>query len=263
MRNSLIVTEFATSPDGAKIAYDVNGSGPALILLHGAGKDRSGWHEIGYVDRLKDHFKVIAVDMRGAGESDRRTKTDDYAIEKLFADVHSIADACAVDRFAIWGFSLGGNIARYLGAWSARVRCIVVGGVAFGAAISNAQWVRDLQARWSPILAEYVRSGDVPPLPDDERDLLVSGRVAGSLALFGAMLTWPPIEPADMRCPALVVVGSRNELTGQRLAAQQSALADAGIHVERFEGLDHAGEFTQIDRVLPAVYKFLQNHSKA
>jgi len=45
-----------------------------------------------------------------------------------------VADACAVERFLIWGYSFGGNIARYFGAWSDRAAAIAVIGLPFGPA---------------------------------------------------------------------------------------------------------------------------------
>jgi pimeloyl-ACP methyl ester carboxylesterase len=53
--------------EGIRIAYDVIGQGPALMLLHGAGKTRKDWKKVGYVERLKDEFKIINVDIRGSG----------------------------------------------------------------------------------------------------------------------------------------------------------------------------------------------------
>src|SRR5262249_24479766 len=59
-------TRFVTSKDGTRIAYDVTGAGPALILLHGGGGNRRDWHEAGYVVRLSSAFTVIAIDQRGS-----------------------------------------------------------------------------------------------------------------------------------------------------------------------------------------------------
>ena len=116
-----MATETIISPDGTRIAFDVTGQGEPLMLLHGGGKTRRDWHKLGYVERLQDDFTVISVDIRGSGESDYLVELEDYEIEKISDDLYAIADACNVSQFAIWGFSFGGNIARYPAAWSDRV----------------------------------------------------------------------------------------------------------------------------------------------
>src|SRR5262249_24229930 len=80
-------TRFVTSKDGTRIAYDVTGAGPALILLHGGGGNRHDWHEAGYVARLSSAFTVIAIDQRGSGESDKPLTASAYAIDTLVDDV--------------------------------------------------------------------------------------------------------------------------------------------------------------------------------
>ena len=64
-------TLYVQSPDGTQIAFDVTGHGPTIILLHGGGGSRQDWHEIGYVNDTKDSFRIIAMDIRGHGESDK------------------------------------------------------------------------------------------------------------------------------------------------------------------------------------------------
>jgi len=49
-------THFVTSPNHIRIAHDVSGAGPAMMLLHGGGGSRQEWHAGGYVERLKDDF---------------------------------------------------------------------------------------------------------------------------------------------------------------------------------------------------------------
>src|ERR1041385_2701973 len=111
-------TLFAVSPDGTHIAYDVTGTGPAIILLHGGWHTRQNWHHVGYVKRLKNNFKVIAIDIRGNGESDKPTDPTNYTTEKMCQDILAVADACRVEKFTIWGFSYGANLGRYLAAQS-------------------------------------------------------------------------------------------------------------------------------------------------
>jgi hypothetical protein len=84
---------FITSPDGTRIAYDVTGEGSPLFLLHGGGYTRQNWHDVGYVKRLKDDFKVIAIDIRGNGESDKPTAPACYTTDKMGQDILAVADA--------------------------------------------------------------------------------------------------------------------------------------------------------------------------
>jgi len=244
-----MTTLFATSVDGTRIAYDVTGSGPALVLLHGAGNTRRDWHQLGYVDRLKDDFTVIAVDLRGAGESDRPLDPADYGIEKMCADVTGVAGACGVERFAVWGFSLGGNIARYLGAWSDRVTAVAVIGIPFGAAVSEAfdRFIDGFLEQYGPVIAA-AREGKAPGSKGK-----IKGQIPAMAALFQAMRTWPSVAPGDVRCPALLLVGTRSEAVMAWVEANRVALDEAGTRVEIVEGLKHAEEFTEIDRVFPLV----------
>ena len=86
-------SEFITTSEGVRIAYDLSGKGPALMLLHGAGKTRRDWHKVGYVSRLKEDFQVITVDIRGSGDSDILTRTSDFSIEKITNDLVQVAEA--------------------------------------------------------------------------------------------------------------------------------------------------------------------------
>lgn len=119
-------TEFINSSGGTRIAFDATGQGPAIMLLHGGGHNRRKWHEIGYVERLRKELKVITIDIRGSGESDKPTDSACYTTTKMCEDLLAVADACGVNRFTIWGFSYGANIDRYLATQSYLFERIVV-----------------------------------------------------------------------------------------------------------------------------------------
>lgn len=163
-------TQFAASTDGTRIAYDVTGSGPVVILLHGGGEDRRSWHEAGYVARLAGEFTVVTMDIRGNGQSDRPPLATSYAPTRLNQDILAVADAVKAERFALWGFSYGANVGRYLAAVSDRVRGMVYIGIPFG-----------------PAAAGVFR----------ERILGMANRPAW----LAAMLDYPPVEPSHMRSP--------------------------------------------------------------
>ena len=80
-------TCFAISSGGVRIAYDVNGAGAPVVLLHGGSQSRQNWHSAGYIERLKPDFKVIAIDIRGNGESDKPTQPAELTVMKTSSGV--------------------------------------------------------------------------------------------------------------------------------------------------------------------------------
>lgn len=250
-----MATQFITSPDGIQIAYDINGEGPALMLLHGAGKTRQDWHKFGYVKRLQMDFNVITVDIRGTGESDYLVEKADYAIKKICQDLYTVAEACGVEQFAIWGYSFGGNIARCLAAWSERVSAISVIGVPFGPAVDQAfeQYIDKFEKKYAPLAKEQETNRD------PKKTLTpIKGQLAGWLACFQAMRGWPRVDPGDICCPTQLVVGTKNKNVMRWVDKNRGELEQAGVELQINHGLTHSQEFTDIDRVFTGIYDFFK-----
>lgn len=57
--------------NGIKIHYEVEGDGIPIIFHHGFGNCIEDYYELGYVDALKDNYKLILIDCRGFGKSDK------------------------------------------------------------------------------------------------------------------------------------------------------------------------------------------------
>jgi pimeloyl-ACP methyl ester carboxylesterase len=245
-------TRFTVSRDGTRIAFDVTGSGPPVMLLHGGGQTRKSWHEAGYVERLAREFTVIAVDLRGSGESARPEDVEAYAIDRLSEDLLAVADEAGASRFALWGFSYGANVGRYLAARSDRVTSMIYIGIPFGAAASGAfrQYIVDTLAKWTPVVEKAkARTLDPASLPEPDRARWESGVVPLTLAWLGAMLDYPPVEPSELKCPTLWLVGSLNEGALASVRAYEGKLEGTNVTVLAVEGLDHMQELTEIDRV--------------
>lgn len=251
-------TRFARSEDGTRIAFDSTGNGPAVVLLHGGGQSRHDWHRTGYVERLKAAYQVIAIDIRGNGDSDKPVDSAAYSAEKLGDDILAVADACGVERFVIWGFSYGGNIGRYLAARSQRVAGIAIVGIPFGLGASGAfrATIEGMLEHWTPIL-EAQREGklDADTLSDEDRAILAVRNMALDVAWLGAMLEWHSVTPQDLRARVLWLIGSENDSAMKSLKEYEATL---GPHVRAqvVEGLTHMDEFTEIDKVLPAMMAF-------
>jgi len=256
---ALMNPSFATSPDGTRIAYDLSGSGPALILLHGGGHTRQNWHQVGYVQRLEHTFTVIALDIRGNGASDQPADPAAYTIDKHLQDILAVADACGVDHFMLWGFSYGGNIGRYLAARSARVAKFVMIGIPFGPAAAGAfrESICAYRDRWAPLVpALQAGTLDLTTLNKEMQDEWHDLNVPVSLAWFSAMLDWGAVEPTDVGCPTLWLMGSENAVAMVSVQAYAAVLPESQVQVQVVAGLDHMQEFTEIERVLPAMLAF-------
>lgn len=95
--------------NGIKMHYVTMGEGPLIVFLHGFPEFWNSWrYQIPFFSKK---FKVVALDMRGYGETDRPSHMNDYRIEKLVGDtvelVHSISPEGAK---AIVGHDWGGAI---------------------------------------------------------------------------------------------------------------------------------------------------------
>ena len=250
---------FANSPDGTRIAYDRTGTGPAILLLHGGGGTRQEWHEAGYVGRLREDCTAITLDLRGHGESGLPTSPADYSTDKMGQDILAVADACGVERFAIWAMSYGGKASRYLAAQSERVTKLILMGTPLGPGVSGErrQQAIDFCAHWPPIVqAERDGTLDLDALSPEDRDVLRRLNVPAMLGWVRAMLDWPAVEPADFLCPTLWLIGSEDWHAMVTLREYEESLPGSRVRVHIAEGLDHNQVFDEIDRVFPTMLAF-------
>lgn len=100
---------YATS-QGLNIHYAVVGEGRPLLMHHGTMLSATAWAIDGYLDDLKDHHRLILIDARGYGESDKPHDTEEYVGSKLARDVIAVIDDLGLDAVTYWGYSLGAHV---------------------------------------------------------------------------------------------------------------------------------------------------------
>ncbi len=110
----------ATGPDGVSIAYDEEGDGRPLVLVHGITESRRAWDPV--MPFLVDTWRVVRVDLRGHGESERRAPYDPMT---LAADVAAVVAATGLEDPLLVGHSLGGVVVTAYGAAGFDARGIV------------------------------------------------------------------------------------------------------------------------------------------
>lgn len=96
--------------NGVNIHYTDEGSGEAVILVHGytANADLN-WRLPGLHKKLAQDFRVITMDVRGHGRSDKPHEASQYGIEMVH-DVQRLMDHLKLDKAHLVGYSMGGFI---------------------------------------------------------------------------------------------------------------------------------------------------------
>lgn len=126
--------------NGIELYYEEHGSGPAVLLVPGLGADTRMFG--GVVGPLAATSRVIVIDPRGAGQSDK--PPGPYTIEQMAADADGLLDVLGIERAAVVGYSMGGRIALSLALdHSARVRRLVL-----AATSARTPPTRILSRRW-------------------------------------------------------------------------------------------------------------------
>ena len=106
-------TRYADS-GGTRIGYELRGRlhrrRPWLVLIQGMGLDRHGWGRI--PGKLRRRFRLVLVDNRGCGRSDRTAGS--FTVADMAGDVVAVLDAAGIGRAHVLGASLGGMAAQEL-----------------------------------------------------------------------------------------------------------------------------------------------------
>jgi pimeloyl-ACP methyl ester carboxylesterase len=95
--------------NGVSIRYIVQGSGPAVVLLHGLTGSLDHWINIGYYDGPFDGYQLIAVDCRGHGQSGKPHDPAAYGLE-MVDDVVRLLDHLEIQKAHLVGHSMGAEV---------------------------------------------------------------------------------------------------------------------------------------------------------
>lgn len=113
--------------DNFRLAYDREGSGPPVVLLHGWPGDRADYREV--TPLVSDSADVVVPDLRGFGESDKHPEPPGraYSAEAQARSVAGLIDELGLQVPVIAGYDIGSRIAQTIARTSSDlVRAIVV-----------------------------------------------------------------------------------------------------------------------------------------
>jgi pimeloyl-ACP methyl ester carboxylesterase len=242
------VATFA-SFDGIEIAYDDEGAGAPVILLHGFAADANiNWRGPGVIDALvADGRRVISYDARGHGRSGRPHEPAAYENDAMVKDAIALLDHLDLGPVDVAGYSMGSLVTLRLLHAEPRVRSAVLGGIGGTAAPSGA-------ARTN--IADALESDDPASAPPAAKAFRTFADSTGAdlralAAIQRAAIMQKRVELQDITVPCLVLVGDRDDL-----APEPQKLADLipGAKVEVISGT-HLSAVND-PRFAPAIVQF-------
>jgi len=238
------VTSRVRGRDGVEVAvhrWGSPGDRPPVVLQHGFAADSlRNWRDSGVVAALlAGGREVVAVDARGHGASDKPHDPERYGERAMAGDLSAVADALALERFDLAGYSMGGIVSLVLAGTDRRVRRLVVGGIGAGVVERGGL---DTRAVRTTALVAALETDDPASIPDPTAaafrafaDSTGADRLALAAHARRALAETPPL--GEIAAPTLVVAG-----VADHLAARPQVLADAipGARVVTVPG-DHLG----------------------
>jgi pimeloyl-ACP methyl ester carboxylesterase len=231
--------------DGTRLAYQLDGSGPPLLLLAGQANHHGWWDSVR--PDLSD-FRTVTLDWRGTGDSEDGAA--DFTTRTLVADLVDLLDALEIGPADVYGTSMGGRVAQWLAVdRPERVRRLVLGCTTPGGthAVERSQEVRrrlavtdrdaareavaDLMytAAW-----RAVHPGPYATLGDPDISAVSARRHLRASARHDAY-----DELRRIGCPTLVLHGTDDEFAPV-VNAQLVADRIPGATLRLFEGARHA-----------------------
>jgi pimeloyl-ACP methyl ester carboxylesterase len=261
-----------TNNKGVKIHYELDGNGPPLILAHGFGSDIQGWYKNGYAPELSKNYKLIIVDARGFGGSDKPHELKDYDADVVASDYTAILDDLKIDKANFYGYSMGGRFGFQAMARHAlsRLSSLIIGGATpYGTVTEEERKETELriaglklavaQGMEAYIKAFYEKT--YGSMPAEDRAANLANDPKALLAIRTAYEYWPRSDDImpKMTLPILVFCGGADP---RFPIAEECVRHMPNATFVGFPGFGHLQIFRKSELVLPHIKKFLAGANK-
>ncbi|MRG90697.1 alpha/beta fold hydrolase [Polyangium spumosum] len=257
--------------DGCEIHYEVKGRGEVVLLLHGLGSSVLDWEL--QVPALAERYKVVAVDLRGHGRSEK--PPGPYRITTFAADVAQVLGELALGPAHVVGISMGGMVGFQLAVDApSLVRSLVVVNSApafvprtLGERLVVLQRLVALRVLGLRGLAPKIAKKNLPR-PDQEAlrqtlaARLAQNDEAAYCAATRAILGWSVAERiGTIACPVLVVTGDQDYTPVASKRAYAARIPRARVAV--VADSRHCTPLDQPEAFNRLLLDFLHEHSMA
>ncbi len=209
--------------EGVRIYYEVDGQGPPLVLMHSLTNSLKAWRHFGYAKALKDDFRLILLDSRGHGNSEKPHEFQAYHPELITGDIIAVLNDLGVGTAHYWGYSLGCRIGfQLLKYHAARFSAYILGAASpyppqeAEKQLSNLNFIFTrlrLGAEQGPeaVIAFWEKTLG-RPVSDFDKQRIRGNDYQALLALASNVSQWPSIgdQLSQIAVPCLLYAGERD-----------------------------------------------------
>ena len=210
------MTSYAQSKDGVRIAYESVGQGIPVLLIHGFGSSRvQNWRATGWYETVSGcGFRVLAMDCRGHGDSDKPHDPAMYSYALMAADALCVLEAAGDGQAHAIGYSMGGHLGIELLMKHPEVlqRLVVAG-------VGETYLHGPFRARFA--IADALLEPNIDRITDPTQKMFRAfanqpgkDRAALAACMRGERRVWTADELAQATRPVLVVCGANDQISG-------------------------------------------------
>lgn len=240
---------YFSSFDHTRIYYESRGEGEPVVLVHGFIVNSNSWKQTAlYTNLLQAGYKVILLDLRGNGRSDKPHDSTAYKNDAEAKDIMLLLNKLGIKSYTAIGYSRGSIITARLLVLDKRVKAAVMGGM--GTDFTNPDWPRRV------MFYHALRGDDIPELKPVVEN--IKKQHLDQVALMWMQRYQPSTGIKTLnkvKQPILVICGDKDSDNGSA-----SDLAKVFKH-SAFEIVpgDHGGAY-HTNEFSDKVISFLKNH---
>ena len=258
--------------------YEVHGNGEPLVLIMGYTGSGKAWFSI--QDILAREYRVIVIDNRGTGRSDKPEKP--YTTRMMAADVAGLLDVLGIGAANVYGISMGGMIAQEFALnYTDRLNNLILGATSCGGSRAVPPTPEFMAFILDPELAKMSAAdrarATIPWLWNKEFVEKNPAAIERFIALGSEYPTPPPTMVSqgnalmthdtydhlpDIKAPTLVIAGSGDRqfpYENSKLLASRIPNAELAI----IENAGHGFNSDSTEKASKIILDFLRRHSKA
>lgn len=199
----------------ADISYLDEGEGQVILLVHGFGSNKEvNWVNTGWINLLIENgYRVIAMDNRGHGQSQKFHTLEDYSLSIMANDCIELLDFLDVNLCHVMGYSMGARICSKIAMeHGSRVEKVILAGNGYAMVNGAGDWTPVRDALLAPSLSDVT----------DERgrrfrafaDQTKSDHKALAMCVMSVRELLTEQQFKTIVNPVLVAVGTQDDIAG-------------------------------------------------